>query len=71
MDRQLLLQLAVHHVNGDLTADDTTFNDDNGNGTSVMAINSGGNLKPPASTFSLSYLSIRQQRRVRERRPHR
>ena len=28
LDRHLLLQLAVHHVNGDLTADDTTINDD-------------------------------------------
>ena len=57
-------------VNGDLTADDTTFNDSNANGSSVIDVNSGGNIKATGSTFTLTR-SAQQQCRVRERRPHR
>jgi hypothetical protein len=45
-------------VNGDLTANATTFNDDNADGSSVIDINSGGSLKATGSTFNLNYLSL-------------
>ena len=44
-------------VNGDLTADDTTINDNTTNGSSVISINSGGKLQATGSTFSLTYLT--------------
>ena len=45
-------------VNGDLTADDTTFNDSNANGSSVIDVNSGGNIKATGSTFTLTNLAL-------------
>ena len=45
-------------VNGTLVADNTNFNDNNGSGSSTIAMNSGGELKATNSRFNINQLSF-------------
>ena len=45
-------------VNGDLTADDTNFKDTNGDGSSSLVVNSGGDLSLASSIYSLNDLNL-------------